>query len=48
VKDIKLPLFSKHEQVSTRKMILDKTLETAVAEGLIDNQTLAYFMARTF
>lgn len=29
-------------------MINDLTLKEAVAKGVIDNQTLAYFMARTF
>ena len=29
-------------------MIKDMTLDQAVQEGVIDNQTLAYFMARTY
>lgn len=29
-------------------MIRDMTLEQAVANGTIDNETLAYFMARTY
>jgi glycyl-tRNA synthetase len=49
VKDIKLPLFSAKNQESVeRKIVNDMTLEQAVAEKVIDNETLAYFMARTY
>ena len=49
VKDLKLPLFSAANQESaSRAMIRDLTLEQAVLDRVIDNQTLAYFMARTY
>lgn len=48
VKDMKLPLFSKGNQETTREIIRDMTLEQAVSSGTIDNETLAYFMARTY
>lgn len=49
VKDIKLPLFSANNQETIeRLMINDMTLEQAVNDKVIDNQTLAYFMARTY
>lgn len=49
VKDMKLPLFSATNQLTTeRAMIHDMTIEEAVASKVIDNQTLAYFMARTY
>lgn len=48
VKDVKLPLFSKQNQVGSREMIYDLTLEDAVAQEVINNETLAYFMARSY
>jgi glycyl-tRNA synthetase len=44
-----LPLFSSdNQETPDRLMIKDVTLEQAVATGLINNQTLAYFMARSY
>jgi glycyl-tRNA synthetase len=49
VKDLKLPLFSAENQLTAaRKVINDLSLGDAVAHKVIDNQTLAYFMARTY
>jgi glycyl-tRNA synthetase len=49
VKDLKLPLFSAKNQESVeRKIIKDMTIDQAVADKVIDNETLAYFMARTY
>lgn len=49
VKDIKLPLFSKENQVAGDRVIIrDMTLEDAVKNKIINNQTLAYFIARTY
>ena len=48
VKDEKLPLFTKQNQESTREIINDMTLGEAVETKAIDNETLAYFMARTY
>jgi glycyl-tRNA synthetase len=49
VKDMKLPLFSKQNQVTVqREVIRDMTLEDAVQSGTIDNETLAYFLARSY
>ena len=42
-----LPLFPQDNQLGDGKIIFDKTLKTAVSDGTINNQTLAYFMART-
>ena len=43
-----LPLFPQDNQLGDWKIISDKTLKTAVSDGTINNQTLAYFMARTY
>jgi glycyl-tRNA synthetase len=49
VADMKLPLFSAANQALTeRPIIRDMTLGDCVAQKVIDNQTLAYFMARTY
>jgi glycyl-tRNA synthetase len=49
VADLKLPLFSAQNQMTVeRRIINDMTLAEAVANKVIDNQTLAYFMARTY
>ena len=49
VKDHVLPLYDKANQLLNNNLI-DKTstLEQAVNKGTIDNETLAYFMARTY
>ena len=46
VKDIELCLFPQKDQLGTGKTVT-MTAGKAVADGIIDNQTLAYFMART-
>jgi glycyl-tRNA synthetase len=51
VKDLRLPLFSAANQETAEKlMIRDMSLEEAVYSDpkVIDNETLAYFMARTY
>lgn len=49
VKDLKLPLFSAANQLTNERAIIrDLTLGDAVANKVIDNETLAYFMARTY
>ena len=49
VKDMMLPLYSSDNQVKNNRFIIrDLTLGDAVAQGVIDNETLAYFMARTY
>lgn len=49
VQDLRLPLFSAKNQESVeRAMIRDLPLGEAVQQGVIDNETLAYFMARTY
>ena len=47
VEDITLRLFSAENQMGSGN-ILPITVKNAVSSGLIDNQTLAYFMARTY
>ncbi|PFH33530.1 glycyl-tRNA synthetase [Besnoitia besnoiti] len=48
VKDLKLPLFSREKQLSDGKVLRDMTVGEAVAKKIIDNETLGYFLARTF
>jgi glycyl-tRNA synthetase len=49
VKDLRIPLFSAKNQATTeRTVIKDLTIGDAVANKVIDNETLAYFMARTY
>jgi len=48
VKDMKLPLWSGKNQKDGSGVINDLSLEDAVAQKTIDNQTLAYFLARTY
>ena len=49
VKDMLLPLFSKENQATAeRLMIRDLPLSEAVSQGIICNETLAYFMARSY
>jgi glycyl-tRNA synthetase len=47
VADLKLCLFPRDRQVGDGKTVSDVTLGEAVSSGVIDNETLAYFMART-
>lgn len=46
--DMKLPLWSAELQEVNGKMIEGMTLKEAVETKLIGNQTIAYFMARTY
>eukprot|EP01069_Polyplicarium_translucidae_P000120 Polyplicarium_translucidae@DN1067_c0_g1_i1.p1 len=48
VKEMQLPLFSKRSQLTDGKVIRDMSLDTAISEGTIENESLAYFMARTY
>ena len=48
VKDMKLPLLTGKNQKEHKGVISDITLEEAVAQKTIDNETLAYFLARTY
>lgn len=48
VKELKLPLFSRDKQLTDGKVIRDLTLGEAVAKKIIDNETLGYFLARTY
>lgn len=48
IKDLKLPLWSGKNQKDHKGTINDLTLEDAVKAKLIDNETLAYFLARTY
>lgn len=47
VKDLELPLFDRKSQMTTNTPRL-LTLEAALKERIIDNETLAYFIGRTF
>jgi glycyl-tRNA synthetase len=46
VKDLRLTLFPGENQIGDGKTI-SPTLDEAVTKGIVNNQTLAYFMART-
>ena len=48
IKDMKLPLLSKKSQLGERVVDTNTTMEEAVATKTIDNETLAYFMARSY
>lgn len=48
IKDIKLPLLSKQSQKDRTPIRYDISIEQAVNEKIIDNETLAYFLARTY
>jgi glycyl-tRNA synthetase len=47
VRDVCLTLFSREDQLGSGKT-KDITIGEAVAQGMVDNETLGYFMARSF
>jgi len=48
IKNMKLPLWSGNDQKDGLGVSLNLTLEEAVLKKIINNETLAYFLARTF
>lgn len=48
VADLKLPLFSKETQEADGEPVTSMTLGQAVDAGIINNETLAYFMGRVY
>ncbi|PHJ20953.1 glycyl-trna synthetase [Cystoisospora suis] len=48
VRGLRLPLFSREKQLTDGKVIRDLTLGEAVAKKIVDNETLGYFLARTY
>ena len=48
VADLKLPLLSKEQQAGDGTPIMDLTLGQAVEQGIINNETLAYFIGRVY
>lgn len=48
VKDLKLPLWNAKNQKAGLGVVSDLTLGEAVEQKIIDNETLAYFLARTY
>lgn len=48
IKHIILPLYPKQSQLSNQKVILFMTCEDAINNNIVDNQTLCYFLARTY
>jgi glycyl-tRNA synthetase len=48
VKDMKIPLLSKESQKAHTGAVRDITLGEAVERGIINNETLAYFLGRTY
>ena len=47
-KDIKIPLLSKELQENNESPRTDLTIGEAVAQGIVHNETLAYYLLRTF
>lgn len=48
IKDEMIPLFSKEKQLALEEPFRDMTIAEAVEQGIVNNQTLAYYMARTY
>jgi glycyl-tRNA synthetase len=48
VSELVIPLFDRRGQLETGKTTKDWTMSKAVQEGMIDNETLAFFMSRTY
>ena len=48
VANLIIPLFDRKGQLETGKVTKDWTIQRAVDEGMVDNETLAYFMSRTY
>ena len=48
IKDIKLPLWPAKRQLAHETVLTDLTIGDAVEQGIIANQTLAYFICKTF
>ena len=48
IKDLTLPLWTSDDQLAGKGVRNDLTMEKAVNDKIIDNQTLAYFLARTY
>lgn len=48
VKDIKLTFLPKEVQQSGSTQVIETTVDEAVSSGLVDNETLGYFLARIY
>eukprot|EP00345_Euplotes_harpa_P010324 CAMPEP_0168347122 /NCGR_PEP_ID=MMETSP0213-20121227/18784_1 /TAXON_ID=151035 /ORGANISM="Euplotes harpa, Strain FSP1.4" /LENGTH=572 /DNA_ID=CAMNT_0008356115 /DNA_START=124 /DNA_END=1842 /DNA_ORIENTATION=+ len=48
ISDTCLPLFSQDKQLALEDPITDMTIAEAVEKGVVSNETLAYYMARTY
>lgn len=48
IKDTCLPLFSQDKQLNLEEPHFDMTIEEAVNNKIVDNQTLGYFMVRSY
>jgi glycyl-tRNA synthetase len=46
IKDVELDLLDRHTQLAGKTTIRRMTIEKAVADGVVDNETLGYFLAR--
>jgi len=46
VENIELTLLDRHTQLSGKTTLIKKTIGDAVKEGVVDNETLGYFLAR--
>lgn len=48
IKDIKVPLLTAKAQETDRVVLRDITIDEAVKNGIVNNETLGYFVARSF
>jgi glycyl-tRNA synthetase len=46
VKDVELDLLDRHAQMSGQAVVRRMTVGAAVLDGVVDNETLGYFLAR--
>ena len=48
VEDIELDLLDRHTQLSGQTTVKKLTIGKAVSDGIVDNETLGYFLARIY
>lgn len=48
VEDVELDLLDRHTQLSGQTTITKMTIGKAVKDGIVDNETLGYFLARIY
>ena len=48
IQDIELDLLDRHTQLSGQTTVKKLTIGKAVSDGIVDNETLGYFLARIY